>query len=42
MGTSLGFILPLSAPCNATVYGSGVVPLSRMMKAGLILDVVAR
>ena len=40
MGASLGFMLPVSTPCNAIVYGSGVVPLSRMMRAGLILDVV--
>jgi sodium-dependent dicarboxylate transporter 2/3/5 len=40
MGASLGFMLPVSTPCNAIVYGSGVIPLSRMMKAGLILDVI--
>ncbi|MES2123678.1 MAG: DASS family sodium-coupled anion symporter [Gemmatimonadota bacterium] len=40
MGASLGFMLPVSTPCNAIVYGSGVVPLSRMMRAGLVLDVV--
>lgn len=40
MGASLGFMLPVSTPCNAIVYGSGVVPLSRMMRAGLVLDLV--
>ncbi|MES2304539.1 MAG: DASS family sodium-coupled anion symporter [Gemmatimonadota bacterium] len=40
MGASLGFMLPVSTPCNAIVYGSGVVPLSMMMRAGLILDVI--
>lgn len=40
MGASLGFMLPVSTPCNAIVYGSGVVPLSRMMRAGLVLDIV--
>jgi len=40
MGASLGFMLPVSTPCNAIVYGSGMIPLARMMRAGLILDVV--
>lgn len=40
MGASLGFALPVSTPCNAIVYGSGVVPLSRMIRAGLLLDLI--
>lgn len=40
LGASLGFMLPVSTPCNAIVYASGVVPLSRMMRAGLVLDLV--
>jgi sodium-dependent dicarboxylate transporter 2/3/5 len=40
MGASLGFMLPVSTPCNAIVYGSGMIPLSRMIRAGFILDVV--
>jgi sodium-dependent dicarboxylate transporter 2/3/5 len=39
MASSLGFMLPVSTPCNAIVYGSGYVPLSRMMRYGLILDI---
>jgi sodium-dependent dicarboxylate transporter 2/3/5 len=39
-GASLGFMLPVSTPCNAIVYGSGYIPLSRMMRYGIILDVV--
>jgi sodium-dependent dicarboxylate transporter 2/3/5 len=39
-GASLGFMLPVSTPCNAIVYGSGYIPLSRMMRWGLALDVV--
>jgi sodium-dependent dicarboxylate transporter 2/3/5 len=40
MGASLGFMLPVSTPCNAIVYGSGYVPLARMIRYGLLLDVV--
>lgn len=40
MGASLGFMLPVSTPCNAIVYGSGYIPLSRMIRYGLLLDVV--
>jgi sodium-dependent dicarboxylate transporter 2/3/5 len=35
---SLGFMLPVSTPCNAIVYGSGYVPLSRMIRYGALLD----
>ncbi|MDX6269526.1 MAG: solute carrier family 13 (sodium-dependent dicarboxylate transporter), er 2/3/5 [Acidobacteriota bacterium] len=40
MGASLGFMLPVSTPCNAIVYGSGYIPLGRMIRYGLLLDVV--
>lgn len=40
MGSSLGFMLPVSTPCNAIVYGSGRIPLLRMMRHGVVLDVV--
>jgi len=39
MGASLGFMLPVSTPCNAIVYGSGYIPLSSMMRYGVLLDV---
>ena len=38
-GCSLGFMLPVSTPCNAIVYGSGLVPLSRMIRYGALLDI---
>lgn len=38
MGASLGFMLPVSTPCNAIVYGSGRIPLTRMMRHGVVLD----
>jgi sodium-dependent dicarboxylate transporter 2/3/5 len=39
LASSLGFMLPVSTPCNAIVYGSGYVPLSRMIRYGALLDV---
>jgi sodium-dependent dicarboxylate transporter 2/3/5 len=38
-GASLGFMLPVSTPCNAIVFGSGHVPLTRMIRYGFLLDV---
>ena len=38
-GCSLGFMLPVSTPCNAIVYGSGMVPLGRMIRYGALLDI---
>jgi sodium-dependent dicarboxylate transporter 2/3/5 len=38
--SSLGFMMPVSTPCNAIVYGSGRVPLRAMMRSGAVLDVV--
>jgi solute carrier family 13 (sodium-dependent dicarboxylate transporter), member 2/3/5 len=40
MAASLGFMLPVSTPCNAIVYGSGYIPLRQMMHHGLVLDLV--
>jgi len=38
-GASLGFMLPVSTPCNAIVYGSGYIPLMKMVRYGIILDI---
>jgi sodium-dependent dicarboxylate transporter 2/3/5 len=38
LGASLGFMLPVSTPCNAIVYGSGRIPLTRMIRHGVVLD----
>jgi sodium-dependent dicarboxylate transporter 2/3/5 len=40
MAASLGFMLPVSTPCNAIVYGSGYIPLGKMIRYGAMLDVV--
>ena len=39
-GASYGFMLPVSTPPNAIVYGSGLVPITRMIRAGIIFDVL--
>ena len=38
LGASMGFMMPISTPPNAIVYGSGHVPLTAMMRYGVILD----
>jgi len=38
LGASFGFMLPVSTPPNAIVYGSGLVPLKEMVRAGLLFD----
>jgi sodium-dependent dicarboxylate transporter 2/3/5 len=40
MGSSLGFMLPVSTPTNAIVYGSGRIPLTTMMRHGIVLDII--
>ncbi|WP_447975273.1 SLC13 family permease [Nitrospira sp. Kam-Ns4a] len=40
LGASLGFALPVSTPPNAIVYGTGLIPLRSMLRAGLLLDLV--
>ena len=40
LAASMGFMLPVSTPPNAIVYGSGCVPLPKMAKHGLVLDLV--
>jgi sodium-dependent dicarboxylate transporter 2/3/5 len=40
MGASMGFMLPVSTPCNAIVYGSGKIPLTKMIRYGIVLDLV--
>jgi len=40
LGASLGFMLPVSTPPNAIVYGSGLVPTTRMIRAGIAVDVL--
>jgi solute carrier family 13 (sodium-dependent dicarboxylate transporter), member 2/3/5 len=37
-GASYGFMLPVSTPPNAIVYGSGMVPITRMVRSGAAFD----
>jgi sodium-dependent dicarboxylate transporter 2/3/5 len=41
LGASLAFMLPVSTPPNAIVFGSGCVPLLKMVRHGLVLDLIA-
>jgi sodium-dependent dicarboxylate transporter 2/3/5 len=39
-GASFGFMLPVSTPQNAIVYGSGYVPITRMVRTGVVFDIL--
>ena len=39
--SSLAFMLPVSTPPNAIVFGTGCVPLLKMVRYGLLLDLVS-
>jgi solute carrier family 13 (sodium-dependent dicarboxylate transporter), member 2/3/5 len=39
-GANYGFMLPVSTPPNAIVYSSGLIPITRMLKAGAVFDVI--
>jgi sodium-dependent dicarboxylate transporter 2/3/5 len=41
LGSSMGFVMPISTAPNAIVYSSGYVPIGQMMKHGIVLDLVA-
>jgi sodium-dependent dicarboxylate transporter 2/3/5 len=39
LGASMGFMMPISTPPNAIVYSSGHVPITAMMRHGIMLDI---
>ncbi len=41
LGASMAFMLPVSTPPNAIIYGSGAVPITAMIRAGVILDILS-
>ena len=40
LASSLGFMMPVSTPPNAIVYASGMVPITKMLKSGVLVDIV--
>lgn len=40
LGASWGFMLPVSTPPNSIVYGSGLVPITKMIRAGFLFDII--
>jgi sodium-dependent dicarboxylate transporter 2/3/5 len=40
IGCSFAFMLPVATPPNAIVYGSGLVPLTKMIKYGFWLNII--
>ena len=41
LASSMAFVLPVSTPPNAIVYGSGCVPITAMIRHGLVIDVAS-
>ncbi len=41
LAATCGFIFPVSTPPNAIVFGTGLVPLRHMIRAGILLDLTA-
>lgn len=39
-GASFGFMMPVSTPQNAVVYGSGLIPITKMVRSGISFDVI--
>jgi sodium-dependent dicarboxylate transporter 2/3/5 len=39
LGASFGLVLPVSTPPNALVYGSGRIPITKMIKTGVFFDI---
>lgn len=41
LAASVAVVLPVSTPANAIVYSSGKVPITRMVRYGLLMDLLA-
>jgi solute carrier family 13 (sodium-dependent dicarboxylate transporter), member 2/3/5 len=33
-------MMPVSTPQNAAVYGSGMIPITKMVRSGIVFDVI--
>ncbi len=40
LASSLGFMMPVSTPPNAIIYASGYVPITKMIRSGIVIDVI--
>ncbi|WP_294519079.1 DASS family sodium-coupled anion symporter [uncultured Anaerovibrio sp.] len=40
LAASLGFMLPVSTPPNAIVYATGYIPITKMLRTGIIIDFI--
>jgi sodium-dependent dicarboxylate transporter 2/3/5 len=41
LGASMAFMLPVSTPPNAIIYGSGTVRITDMVRHGLVIDLAS-
>lgn len=41
LGCSMAFMLPISTPPNAIIYSSGYVPITAMVRHGMVVDTLA-
>ncbi|HVR72516.1 MAG TPA: DASS family sodium-coupled anion symporter [Vicinamibacteria bacterium] len=39
-GASMGFMFPVGTPPNAVVYGTGLIPITAMMRVGVVVDLL--
>ncbi|HET7746614.1 MAG TPA: SLC13 family permease, partial [Vicinamibacteria bacterium] len=39
-GASMGFMFPVGTPPNAIVYGTGLVPITTMIRVGVVVDIL--
>ncbi len=40
LASSLGFMMPVSTPPNAIIYASGYVPITKMIRSGIVIDAI--
>ena len=33
-------MMPLSTPQNTVVYGSGLIPITKMVRSGIVFDII--